>query len=274
MLESFLVVLEDHAEALIPYAVSAAKALNAHPTVAWPRRDASGLEDGSIEARLEAVAGAGPALKVRAHEGLQAFAAAAREAGIEAEILEPEVGQDPPRDIEPRFARAYDFTMVQQRKAGRAPGRDDYTAALLSESGRPVWVVPAIQRQAAQFKRVLVAWDGGAAAAHAFSEAKPIFVQAAQVDIVTITSAHTPRSVAQGGERLAARLQRANIAARFHTLPSEDDPASALLSYAADANSDVMVCGGYSHSPLRETLFGGATRNLLTSMTLPILFAR
>ena len=119
MLESFLVVLEDSSEALIPYAVSAAKALNAHPTVAWPRRDAGGTEDGSIEARLEAVAGVGPALKSRAREGLHAFAAAAKAAGVEAEILEPEVWQDPPRDIVPRFARAFDFAMVQQRQAGR-----------------------------------------------------------------------------------------------------------------------------------------------------------
>ena len=274
MLESFLVVLEDSSEALIPYAVSAAKALNAHPTVAWPRRDAGGTEDGSIEARLEAVAGVGPALKSRAREGLHAFAAAAKAAGVEAEILEPEVWQDPPRDIMPRFARAFDFAMVQQRQAGRAPGRDDLTAALLSESGRPVWVVPSIQSQAARFKRVLVAWDGGAAAARAFSEAKSIFVQADQVDIVTIAGPHTARAVTQGGQRLAARLERANIAAQYHTLPSDEDPANALLSYAADTSADVMVCGGYSHSPLRESLFGGATRNLLTSMTLPIFFAR
>ncbi|MDE3176068.1 MAG: universal stress protein [Pseudomonadota bacterium] len=274
MLESFLVVLEDNSEALIPYAISAAKALNAHPTVAWPRRDASGREDGSIEARLETAAGAGPARKARAREDLQAFAAAAKAAGIEAEILEPDIWQDPPRDVVPRFARTFDFTMVQQRQAGRPPGRDDLTAALLAESGRPVLVVPAIHREAAQFKRVLVAWDGGAAAARAFSEAKPILAQAAHVDIVTVTSSQSSRAVSQGGQRLAERLQRAKIAAQFRTLPSEDDPANALLSYAADTSADVMVCGGYSHSRMRESLFGGATRTMLTSMTLPTLFAR
>ena len=60
MLESFLVALEDKADALIPYAVSVAKALNAYPTAVWPRRDVGGLEDGSMEARREAASGSGP----------------------------------------------------------------------------------------------------------------------------------------------------------------------------------------------------------------------
>ncbi len=167
MLDSFLVVLEDHSDALIPYAVSAAKSLGAYPTAVWPRRDVTGLEDGSLEARLETAVGGAPARKARARQALEAFALAAKAAGVAAEVLYPDEGEDPPRDVLPRFARAFDFAMVQQREPGRAPARDDLTAALLAESGRPVWVVPAIQREPAKFGRVLVAWDGGAAAAEA-----------------------------------------------------------------------------------------------------------
>ena len=273
MLESFLVALEDKADALIPYAVSVAKALNAYPTAVWPRRDVGGLEDGSMEARLETASGSGPARKARALEGLRAFAAAAEAAGVAAETLEPEVWQDPPRDVLPRFARAFDFTMVQQREPGRPPARDDLTAALLAESGRPVWVVPAIQREPVQFKRIVVAWDGGESAARAFSEAKRIFVHAERIDIVTITNPQTHRAVFQGGERLAGRLRRANVASEYRRLPSDEDAANALLSYAADLGGDLMVSGGYSRSPLHESLFGGVTRSLLTSMTLPTFFA-
>jgi nucleotide-binding universal stress UspA family protein len=273
MLESFLVVLEDRADALIPYAVSLAKALSAYPTAVWPRRDVAGLEDGSLEARLEAASGSGPARKARALEDLRAFAAAAEAAQVEAEILEPDVWQDPPRDVLPRFARAFDFTLVQQREPGRPPAGDDVATSLLSESGRPVWVVPAIQRDAAQFKRIVVAWDGGEAAARAFSEARAIFEHAERVDVVTITGPQTHRAVFQGGERLAARLRKAEIAAEYRRLPSYEDAANALLSYAADMGADLMVAGAFNHSPLRQSLFGGATRTLLTSMTLPMFFA-
>jgi nucleotide-binding universal stress UspA family protein len=273
MQESFLVALEDKSDALISYAVSVAKALNAYPTAAWPRRDALGLEDGSLEARLEIAAGAAAARKARAREVLSAFADAAKAEAVDAEILEPEVHQDPPRDVLPRFARAFAFTMIQQRDPGRAPMRDDLTAALLAESGRPVWVVPAVQRAPAQFKRIMIAWDGGVSAARAFSEATFLMERAERVDIVAITGAQTHRAVIQGGERLAARLARAGVAGEFRSLPSEEDAANALLSYAADMSADLMVSGGYSHSPLRESLFGGVTRTFLTSMTLPMFFA-
>jgi nucleotide-binding universal stress UspA family protein len=273
MLDSFLVVLEDKADALIPYAISAAKALDAFPTAVWPRRDRTGFEDGSLEARFEAASGAAPTLQAHARDGLAAFSSAAERAGVAAETLEPQPGKDPPRDLIPRYARAFDFAMVQQREPGRVPARDDLTAALLAESGRPVWVVPAIQREPAAFKRIMVAWDGGATAARAFSEAKRVFKHAERVDIVTVSGPQTHSAVYQGGERLALRLRRAGVAAEYRRLPSDEDAANALLSYAADMGADLMVSGGYSHSPLRESLFGGATRTLLTSMTVPMFFA-
>jgi nucleotide-binding universal stress UspA family protein len=33
------------------------------------------------------------------------------------------------------------------------------------------------------------------------------------------------------------------------------------------------VMGAYSHSPMRELLFGGVTRTLLKSMTVPVLMS-
>jgi nucleotide-binding universal stress UspA family protein len=273
MLDSFLVALEDKADALIPYALSVAKTLNARVTAAYPRRDLAGYEDGSLEARLEAASGGGAARKTQARHLLEMFAEAAKAAAVDAETLFPDAGEDPLRDVLPRFARAFDFVMVQQREPGRAPARDDLAAALLSESGRPVWVVPAIQRDPAQFKRVLVAWDGGAAPARAFSEAKGIIARAAHVEFVTVTHASTHNAVIQGGERLAARLKAAGVDAAYRRIPSEENPAQTLLSYAADVAADLLVSGGYSRSPLRESLFGGTTRSMLASMTLPVFFA-
>ncbi len=145
MLDCFLVVFEDKADALIPYAVSAAQALNAHVTAVSPTR--GGSSNGAA-----------------ARAGLEAFAEAAKAAGVSADIVAPEADEHPSREALPRFARTFDFAMAQQREPGRPPTRDDLTAALLSDSGRPVWVVPAIQREPARFKHVLVAWDGGAGA--------------------------------------------------------------------------------------------------------------
>ena len=56
-------------------------------------------------------------------------------------------------------------------------------------------------------------------------------------------------------------------------MPSDEDPANALLSYLADVGADMLVAGGYGHSRLREALFGGVTRTLLSSQTLPLLLS-
>ena len=46
-----------------------------------------------------------------------------------------------------------------------------------------------------------------------------------------------------------------------------------LLSHAADAGTDFIVMGGYGHSRLREFVFGGVTRSMLRSMTVPVLMS-
>jgi nucleotide-binding universal stress UspA family protein len=46
-----------------------------------------------------------------------------------------------------------------------------------------------------------------------------------------------------------------------------------LLSRAADLAVDLIVSGGYHHSPLREALVGGVSRELLEHMTVPVLMS-
>jgi len=45
------------------------------------------------------------------------------------------------------------------------------------------------------------------------------------------------------------------------------------LSDAADRDADFIVMGGYGHSRLREFVLGGATRGILSSMTVPTLMS-
>ncbi|HEY1231506.1 MAG TPA: universal stress protein, partial [Ramlibacter sp.] len=44
-------------------------------------------------------------------------------------------------------------------------------------------------------------------------------------------------------------------------------------SRCADLGADVLVMGCYGHSRAREWLLGGASRTVLSSMTLPVLMA-
>ena len=51
----------------------------------------------------------------------------------------------------------------------------------------------------------------------------------------------------------------------------DDDIGNVILSRAADYGVDLIVMGLYGHSRLREMVLGGASRTLLSSMTVPVL---
>ena len=46
-----------------------------------------------------------------------------------------------------------------------------------------------------------------------------------------------------------------------------------VLAEARDHGADLLVMGGYGHSPWREMIFGGATRQVVSTASLPILLA-
>jgi nucleotide-binding universal stress UspA family protein len=47
----------------------------------------------------------------------------------------------------------------------------------------------------------------------------------------------------------------------------------ALLNRIADLGADMLVMGAYGHSRAREAVFGGATRDVLDRMTVPVLMS-
>jgi nucleotide-binding universal stress UspA family protein len=52
----------------------------------------------------------------------------------------------------------------------------------------------------------------------------------------------------------------------------EGNAGEVLLAQAAAHTADLLVMGAYGHTRLRELVFGGATRHVLRSATLPVLF--
>ncbi len=273
MLKDILVILEESDKAAAPYALSFARRFESRVTVARPRRDLSLMSDGSLEARYEYARGDREAREARARQMLEDFGAHARAAGVEVEIVDFDGLNNPePRDV-PQFARSFDLVVVEQVEPGRPPDLNDLAGAVLAECGRPVIVVPGIQREPAGFERIVAAWDGSVAAARAIGDAAPLLARAERIEIVAVNSASTSQMVVSGGERIARRLCRPGVEASFRRLPGDGDPANILLSHAADMSANMIVAGGYGHSRIREAILGGVTRTLLGSMTVPVFLS-
>lgn len=171
-----------------------------------------------------------------------------------------------------QFARRFDLSVVGQAKPSQPEGRMVIEGALFG-SGRPLIVVPYIQRKGIKLDRVAVCWDGSRAAARATGDAMPLLTRAKKVDVVTIGSAPAKSEDVPGAD-IAQHLARHGRNVEVQRLIVADiDTTSAILSYVADAGADLIVMGGYGHSRLREFVLGGVTRGILESMTVPVLMS-
>ena len=60
------------------------------------------------------------------------------------------------------------------------------------------------------------------------------------------------------------------VASALRTLDAE---GSGITAISAALQSDLLIKGAYTQSPLRQMIFGGATRHILANASLPVLMA-
>jgi nucleotide-binding universal stress UspA family protein len=259
--------------AILDYAVSVATAFEAHlagvafayePVV--PGTVFDGVAASIIETYRAESEKAGQAAVAKFNE-------ATRRAGISAEAHLLEAGPSGAGEMFAQFARHFDLSIVGQAEPEKDMPEELLPEAALFGSGRPVLIVPYIQRAGMKLDRVLACWDGSRAAARAIGDAMPFLERSKAIEIVTVAKHEEPRDELPGVD-IAHHLARHNVEVDFKRMVANDiDVASTILSYAADASADLIVMGGYGHSRLREFVLGGATRDILTAMTVPVLMS-
>ena len=208
-----------------------------------------------------------------ANEAVSRFEAGVKKAGVSAEtrILDATFGGA--ATVFAQIARRFDLAVVGQAQREGGASDELLVEGALFESGRPLVVVPYIQKRGLTLERVLACWDGGRTAARAIGDAMPFLERAKAVDIVIVAEERKGGDEINGanmGEHLARHGVTANVKRIAKgDLAIED----VLLSYAADSGADFMVMGGYGHSRLREFILGGVTRGILGSMTVPVMMS-
>lgn len=135
-------------------------------------------------------------------------------------------------------------------------------------SRAPVLAVPQQGRAPDWTGKAMVAWNGAPEAAQALRLAAPLLARAAAVEIVTIAEDQTGFPASEA----SAYLDLHGIAATLHEWPREGrSTGGALIDAAAGLGADYVVMGAYGHSRLRESVLGGATREMLDHSPLPLL---
>lgn len=208
-----------------------------------------------------------------ATEAKARFDETVRRAGLSSEsgILNAGLAEAP--NIFGRIARRFDLSVVSQASPNKNVTDELIIESALFESGRPVVVVPYIQKAPLTLNRVMVCWDGSRNAARAVSDAMPFLEKAKTVEVVTIVG-EKGKSDELPGADIAQHLARHGLKVELRRVsPGDIDVANELLSLAADLSTDFLIMGGYGHSRLREFILGGATRGILASMTVPTLMS-
>jgi nucleotide-binding universal stress UspA family protein len=255
------------------YAVSIAAALGAHLTsVAFVYDPVIPISDGGyIPAEVIETQRADNAMAAEAT--IKSFSAAADHAGLSAETLMRRASLAGAADQFAGMARYFDLAIVGQGRPEMRTMEQLIGEATLFESGRPMIMVPYIQKAPFKIDNVMICWDGSRAAARAVADAIQILGKSRRVEIVIVTNERGKEDQIEGAD-IGQHLARHGLKVDVHRIPGGDiDVGDGLLSHAADSAADFMVMGGYGHSRLREFVLGGVTRSIFQSMTVPVLLS-
>ncbi|NUB44321.1 universal stress protein [Fertoebacter nigrum] len=180
------------------------------------------------------------------------------------------------RDLVAQRARFSDLVVLPQPYGGDSP-KD--TAIVLEsalfDGQSAVLVIPqGMEAPMPTGGRVIIAWNQSREAMAAVRRAMPFLAAARQVSIVVVNPPlHSPERSDPGGQ-LCQMLVRHGVKAGVSVLAqSEPRTAQVLLRHIREQGADLLVMGAYGHSRLRESILGGATRDMLEQGTVPTLLA-
>jgi len=220
-------------------------------------------------------------IEKRHHETAQAasakvqatFRAACSRAGIS---HESRLAEGDPAEVSVLHAHYADLAITGQIDPNNPPtgGWARLPEQLALASGRPVLIVPYAGRFDSAGRHVLLAWSRTRESARALNDALPILERASQVTVLSINPRRGEDANDLPGADIALHLARHGVKAEAASTVADDiDVGNALLSRAADLGADLMVMGCYGDSRMRELILGGATREVLRHMTVPVLMS-
>jgi nucleotide-binding universal stress UspA family protein len=259
--------------AVANYAVSVAAALHAHLTgVAFIYDPIVPISDGGY-IPAEVIETQRADNQAAAESAIKRFNAATDRAGVSAEPLALSASLAGAADQFARMARCFDLAIVGQGQSEMSTMEQIIGEVVLFDSGRPMIMVPYIQKAPFKIDNVMICWDGSRAAARAVADAIPVLGKSGRIEIVSVTNEPGKQDEIEGAD-IGRHLARHGLKVDVQRISGGDiDVADALLSHAADSSADFMVMGGYGHSRLREFVLGGVTRLIFESMTVPVLLS-
>ena len=234
----------------------------------------TGLFAETADARHVGVVAVWPSVKyTAAMEAAQAaFVAGTASVAERTTFIDVNRGSD--AEILPRvtdIARSFDLVILGQTLEG-VPVPAGLPEHLITESGRPVLVVPFIGSYPDIGHRPLFAWRRSRGAARALADARLVLASGCEAQVTEIARAGETRD--EFSDLVVANLAAHKIVAQFqHVVVEEVDVMDTLLNSAADHSADVLAIGAFDSGSVGLLGHGAGTQFILGHMTLPVLFS-
>lgn len=173
-------------------------------------------------------------------------------------------------------SRAAEVVIVSQAVDGLdSPMLTDIAERVAIESGRPVLVIPGNWVAREYGRDVAVAWNDSREATRATFDALPLLENAKKIRLITVgePTDGAGTNIIPSAE-VASTLARHGLDVEVETVSNADrHTGNAILARVAADGADLLVMGAYGHSRMREFILGGATRDVLKNMTVPVLMS-
>jgi len=173
-------------------------------------------------------------------------------------------------DFVGNYGRVFDIiVLARPGEEWQSPSMITLESALF-ESGRPLLIAPPKSPRSLA-TNILIAWNRSTEQARATAFAMPLLRLAERITILTVEGATV---AGPSGAEMAHSLALNGIAAEPMTLsPGKASAGETILKKATDLGCDLLIKGAYTQSRLRQMIFGGTTRHILTHAEIPVLMA-
>jgi len=181
------------------------------------------------------------------------------------------LGQPSPGDDAiAQSARLYDISVVARPVAGAPVPRSALLETILFDSGRPILVAPP-ETPTAMAEVIVISWNSSTESARSVAMARHLLERARRVVVLEVEGGSVE---GPNGADLARALRRAGIPAEAQSARAEGRSiGEAILAETARAGADLLIKGAFTHSRLRQMIFGGATSHILSGARLPVFMA-
>lgn len=168
------------------------------------------------------------------------------------------------------YGRLFDLIVIGRSGQQASANWNVMCESALFDSGRPVLVAPN-QVPSRLGDKIVIAWNGSTETARTIALGMPFLVNASTVLVLTVEGGSV---LGPDGEQIANHLRRNGIQATARTVEENGLSVGEAILEEADAfGADLLLKGAYTQSRLRQMIFGGATRHILSAAAIPVLMA-